>query len=428
MNPNGLLLTGDKLYGIASIGFTNGFGTVFSVNTNGTSFSLLRVFDGSDGAEPTQLISSVNTLYGTTSGGGSSSNGTVFAVNTDGTSFTTLYSFSGGADGAFPGPPNWQESTTLLLSGSMLYGTAGGGNGSGTIFALDTNGSGFRTVYGFAPGGGNQYQYYTNRDGAFPHSLVLSGDTLYGTTGGGGTSGAGNIFSISIDGTGFRVLHSFATINGSGYNSDGYSPGNLILSGGSLYGRTFRGSSVGGGTLFTINTNGTGFRTLYTFTTGSSGNEPTGLILAGNLLYGTTWEGNLSTNIYGVVFAINTDGTGFKVLLDFSGGDGSPDGGLVWSGNALYGTTADHGGGDSAGVIFKLPLPVAVPRLSMSLAATNAILSWPASPVTFNLQSTSNLLPAPSWVPVSAPPVFVNGQNTVTNPISGPETFYRLSH
>jgi hypothetical protein len=56
--------------------------------------------------------------------------GTVFAVNTDGTGFTTLHSFtdtSGGAntnsDGGVPG-------CTLVLSGNTLYGTAAGGGSS----------------------------------------------------------------------------------------------------------------------------------------------------------------------------------------------------------------------------------------------------------------------------------------------------------
>ena len=40
------------------------------------------------------LILSGNTLYGTAQYGGSSGNGTVFAVNTDGTGFTNLYSFT----------------------------------------------------------------------------------------------------------------------------------------------------------------------------------------------------------------------------------------------------------------------------------------------------------------------------------------------
>jgi len=54
-------------------------------------------------------------LYGTTELGGSSGYGTVFAVNTDGTGFATLHHFIG-SDGAAP------DVATLLLSGNTLYG------------------------------------------------------------------------------------------------------------------------------------------------------------------------------------------------------------------------------------------------------------------------------------------------------------------
>ena len=47
---------------------------------------------------------------------GSAANGTVFAVNTDGTGFTNLYSFTDGSDGANP-------NAGLILSGNTLYGT-----------------------------------------------------------------------------------------------------------------------------------------------------------------------------------------------------------------------------------------------------------------------------------------------------------------
>jgi hypothetical protein len=43
------------------------------------------------------------------------------------------------------------------------------------------------------------------------------------------------------------------------------------------------------------------------------------------------------------------------------------------------------------------------------------------------LQSTTNLNPPIVWSPVSPAPTVVNGQNTVTNPASGKQKFYRLS-
>jgi uncharacterized repeat protein (TIGR03803 family) len=83
------------------------------------------------------LILSGNTLYGTTLAGGSSANGTVFAVNTDGTSFTVLHSFTAlnngtNSDGANP-------HAALVLSGNTLYGTAYTGGISGA--ELDMTGA-----------------------------------------------------------------------------------------------------------------------------------------------------------------------------------------------------------------------------------------------------------------------------------------------
>ena len=51
---------------------------------------------------------------------------------------------------------------------------------------------------------------YTNSDGAYPAAgLILSGNTLYGTASGGGTNGNGTVFAVNTDGTGFTVLHTF---------------------------------------------------------------------------------------------------------------------------------------------------------------------------------------------------------------------------
>jgi hypothetical protein len=44
----------------------------------------------------------------------------------------------------------------------------------------------------------------------------------------------------------------------------------------------------------------------------------------------------------------------------------------------------------------------------------------------YTLQSTTNLDSPVVWT-TNSPPVVVNGQNTVTNPISGKEMFFRLS-
>ena len=58
-----------------------GYGTVFSINTDGGGYAVLKQFDGSDGAHPyAGLTLSGTTLYGTTYYGGVSNYGVIFAI------------------------------------------------------------------------------------------------------------------------------------------------------------------------------------------------------------------------------------------------------------------------------------------------------------------------------------------------------------
>src|ERR1039458_6235151 len=67
----------------------------------------------------------------------------------------------------------------------------------------------FTNLYSFAALG----LYNTNSTGAYPHSsLVLSGSTLYGTTYAGGNSGGGTVFKINTDGSGLTNVYSFSAM------------------------------------------------------------------------------------------------------------------------------------------------------------------------------------------------------------------------
>jgi len=44
----------------------------------------------------------------------------------------------------------------------------------------------------------------------------------------------------------------------------------------------------------------------------------------------------------------------------------------------------------------------------------------------FRLQSTTNLISPVAWSTNSPAPVVIAGQNTVTNPLTGAQQFYRL--
>ena len=431
--PNGYggvsIVSGNTLYG----SWTGNAGTgaspiandaIFAVNTDGTGFRTVHSFEpvpyingvvwsNSDGLFPTGLILSGNTLYGTCGGGGPWGKGTIFAVNTDGTGFTTLYIFSA-SDGGGPG--------SLTFSGSTLYGTMGGSiSDYGTVFTVNTHGTGLTTLYSFTAG----------TDGSYPHGLILSGNTLYGTTAGGGSFGRGAVFAVNTDGTGFTTLYSFTVPQGPGYtNSDGSTPiTSVILSGTTLYGTCNRGGPWGNGTIFAVNTDGTGFRTLYSFSattstnslgvyTNSDGRAPyNNLVLSGNTLFGTTYDGGLGGD--GTIFAVNTDGTGFTNLHNVDWGVGT----LFASNNTLYGTLASH----TNVTIFSVSLPIGQPQLTITPSATNFILTWPTSFTGFTLQSTTNLGSSAVWTTNSPAPVIVNGLNTVTNPLSGTQQFYRLA-
>src|SRR5712692_7600728 len=147
--------------------------------------------------------------------------------------------------------------------------------GLGFIQAGRVMGQSFMTLHSF-----------TLDDGANPEAgLILSGDTLYGTAAYGGSSSNGTVFKTKTDGTGFTSLYSFTATSGfpDYKNNDGVNPsGGLVILSNVLYGTAVNGGSSGDGTAFAVNTDGTGFTTLHSFTFGSDGANPNaGLLLSG---------------------------------------------------------------------------------------------------------------------------------------------------
>jgi len=304
--------------------------------------TMLYSFSTSDGAPAFfgSLVLGGNVLYGMTGNGGSEQSGTIFKVNTDGSGYTVLHTFTNdgiNSDGAYP-------LGSLTLVGSVLYGMtqAGGVAGAnglvsngGTLFSINIDGSGFRVLHGFTGS-----QVAGSNDGATPYgAVVVSGSTIYGMTRFGGTSGGGTIFCLNTDGTGFSLLHNFT-----GGVSDGTDPqGSLTLGGSKLYGMTDGGGSNGEGTIFSMNTDGSEFALLYSFGSFDSGDadDPSGgnsLTLVGTTLYGMTYYGG--DNQDGAIFSINTDGTNYQLIYSFAFTDGaSPYGSLTFSGSKLYGMT-----------------------------------------------------------------------------------------
>lgn len=191
-------------------------------------------------------------------------------------------------------------------------------------------------------------------DGQSPHygsTLTLGGTTLYGVTPNGGASDNGVVFSINTDGTGFRVLHEFT-----GGAAGGSRPGGrVVLDGSTIYGATYAGGNNGYGVIFKVNTDGTGFTVLHHFNHLTGGASPYGgLTMIGAALYGmNSWGGDCGgASCHGVVYKINTDGTGYTVLHGFDDW-GEPYGLPVMGGKKLYGMNY-YGGSAVRGVVFEM--------------------------------------------------------------------------
>jgi hypothetical protein len=247
----------------------------------------------------------------------------------------------------------------------------GGGNCCGTVFQVNTDGSGYRVLHYFAPApSGNP-----GKDGGNPAGALVEDpatQTLYGILNDGGkdtkfcTSGCGTVYQLVPDAGGrytFSVIYRFKG------NADGMYPSDQLVLGKRagngpppIYGTTAIGGNMndcynaqvsvltGCGIVYVLNANGKTFakKILYRFQgyQENDGSQPiVGLTLVGSTLYGTTSSGGAAGDAYGTVFGISTSGTGYKILHSFVSGDdgGYPSGVLTYSNGFLYGVTSEGG-------------------------------------------------------------------------------------
>lgn len=385
MQPYGdVLIIGTTMYGMTSSSGSTNRGVVFKMETDGSAYEVLHQFTGEegDGCEPHgSLITDGSALYGMTYWGGlvtssSSGLGVVFKINFDGTGYTHLHEFGGfpAGDGAYP----WGS---LVLGGTTLYGMtiSHGTSWGGTIFKVETDGSGYQNLHHFP----SSYPYHS---GWSPYgSLIIDGTTLYGTTSHGGDGSGtdyGTVFSVQTNGSGYTTLHVFQSV-------DGHSPQDTLLRiGSTLYGTTMVGGAYSGGVVFSLETDGSGFQLLHEFDTANEGYRPKGaLALAGGTLYGMTSNGGYL--LYGGhIFSINPDGSGYEEIHEFTGcnadpllADGKePQGSLVADGSTLYGMSR-YGGfcPNDDGAIFALPLTPVTIDASFSCVPDSGIVPFQSS-------------------------------------------------
>lgn len=284
---------GDKIIGTTQSGGILGFGLIYSMNKDGSEFSILHQFDNNNGAAPTALTRYADKLWGTTLGGGSENKGTIFTTSLDGTNFEKRYDFDG-TEGARP-------VGQLIVSDEMLWGVTTDGNaGAGNVFSVDPLTGIVTDTYGFLPA-----------TGVDPFAgLTVANNKFWGMAWG-STLGYGVVYRTDLDGTNYEVVHAFSLEEG------GNLRGPLLSAEGKIW-----GTSPEGRILFSIDEDGTNYAVRHTFDKTPVG----GLTFFEGKIMGVV--DNFSTP---TVFSINTDGTEYDepIGLIFSQVLNRDDGGAL---------------------------------------------------------------------------------------------------
>lgn len=417
--------------------YSDGAGSVYELTPGGSgafTFKELYRFDSAysppnDGQNPyagLTLSPDGKTLYGSTQNGGSNSDGIQFSLDISkaegnalikpkfgmNNSFNVIHSFTdnegNGAHSTYSDVEDFIDGA-LFLFGTVLNGGYSGDYGSLTVLEIaPEDQDSIIVVIPFDPTMGTRPQGQVQIG---PSSLLgsvqsqaqprasgfsLTNYNLYGIAGSGGTNNAGTLYRVRADGSNFVVLHAFAFAATNG----ALPQGGLVLSGNTLYGTTSSGGSNFSGTLFQIQTDGTGFKILVNFNGSVTGSSPQGnLLLAGDTLYGTTYIAG--TNGGGTVYSVKTNGGNFTVLHSFNSpaddGNGhytNSDGGwsvtgLALAKNILYGITS-YGGTNGVGTAYEIVLP-GPPSLNIAPSGNSTKISWPSSATNYVLQSNSTL-------------------------------------
>ena len=330
-----------SFFGTTQAGGGRQAGTVFSLDAAGT-LSNFHAFNGNDGAVPVAPLvqDAAGNFYGTAEQGGYYGYGTIFRLAPGGT-LTVLHDFGSRDDGVSP------EGALVFGADGNLYGTTSGGGyyNSGTVFRLATDGTGYTIGYDFGS---------SRDDAATPNAALVAGTdgNLYGTTTNGGYYDYGTVFQVTTDGT-LTILYDFEGRDGD------YPDASLVQANdGNFYGTTSGGGPYDAGTVFRLTTGGA-LTTLYGFPSKNDGLQPEAALIQATdgLLYGTTYYGGTAGG--GAVFSIALDGSGYVTQHSFAGGDadGANPAAAVFQARdgTLYGTTA-YGGTARVGTVFRLAL------------------------------------------------------------------------
>lgn len=336
--PFGELILGSDgfVYGMGAAGGSNGHGSIFRLNRDGSGLLILKECVVADGIFPYGGLTEGpdGRLYGCLSfgGNGAAGNGVVFAMNKDGSGFTKLKVFTNASDGKSP------VLTPVFGTDGFLYSgcTSGGTNDLGTLFRIAPNGSNFEVLHQCAAATGSS-----------PSSLIRFGSNFLGTTTYGGANTLGAFFAMGASGSPYNVAQSFAIMDGA------IPSGTPILNAANdAIGPLSGGGANNFGVIYKL---GSTYERLHDFGGTVGGSAPVGKLALSSrdgFYYGVTRGGG--ANGGGVLYRLSTDGSQFEVLKELDGDSGTePQAGLleVYPGVFLGSTTKANGMANS-GTIF----------------------------------------------------------------------------
>lgn len=234
--------------------------------------------------------------------------------------FTTLYKFTGGNDGSAP------VSSVVEDASGTLYGQTYEAGSTSCVTAVGNPAFGCGTLYSFSrPAGVKTLIEFTGPNGAYGYySPILVESTLYGTTIAGGSTDNGVVYAVRTDGTGFRLLHEFTGTDGSEPDAPlVVGPGHVLYGVTGLGGPAYPAKAYG--VLFKLAMDGS-YTVLHTFGNGTDGGEPDAIVVEkSGVIIGSTFQGgskdrNCGITGCGVLYSYDPSTTKFTVLHTFTNG------------------------------------------------------------------------------------------------------------
>lgn len=336
--PNTLMFIDDKIYGISSLGGEANNGTIFRLDPDGNNYEDLFHFNGQNGNpnrnasfdQGRSLVkSTTGELLVAISGGGASNSGILFKLNSS-LEPTVLKEYP--FDARYP--------TSIFSFENELIGinTSGGDAGYGGIFSLSPLGDNHIDKFGFTDShllgavsdaehiyatqpsveGGRLVKYSVSEDDLTvlinasdtPQEDLLgfiteSGDQLFGVN-------AYGLYRVNKSGADFTVLKEFDISN------EIFNYTTITVSNGFIYGVGINGGENGFGGIFKIDADGNNYEELYY---GSTDFElyNSSLLVNDNVLIGAL--AYAGAGLKGNIFSMNTDGSEYKVITEFTGGE-----------------------------------------------------------------------------------------------------------